>query len=144
MVTRLSHFDQSDWPILRKPNQIFFKMANAQTVEGLALSGKIRKKTSVFWSTVPENDQFNNVQVPGVAMGGIKDARKHSQTQKFAQVVQKSKSDSAILGTRTDPLTVNKPGKSSQGIASKQNDFPGKKEEVSSLLKGIYPVETAI
>ncbi|XP_028411156.1 uncharacterized protein LOC114533759 [Dendronephthya gigantea] len=110
-------------------------MANTRTVEGVALSGKTRKKTSVFWSTVPEKEQFINVQVPGVAMGGFTDTRKDSHAQKFAQVVQKSKSDSAILNTRNDPLTVNKQEKSSQRIATKQNDFLGKKD-ASSLLKG--------
>jgi hypothetical protein len=112
-------------------------MANARAVEEASISGKTRKKTSVFWSTVPENEQFRNVQVPGVALDRLKGTKRDKQAQKYVQVVQKSKSDSAVLNTRTDPLTVNKQGKVGHKFAVKQNDLSYKKKDVSSIFKGI-------
>jgi hypothetical protein len=114
-----------------------FKMANARAVEEVSISGKTRKKTSVFWSTVPENEQFRNVQVPGVALDRFKDSKKDIQAQKYVHVVQKSKSDSAIMNARNDLLNVNKQGKVGHKFAVKKNDLLGKGKDVPNVLTGI-------
>lgn len=64
-------------------------------------------------------------------------AKNNTQAQKYVQVVQKSKSDSAISNTRSDPLTVNKQGKTGHKFAVKQNDLSGKRKDASSIFKGI-------
>lgn len=105
-------------------------MANARVVETAHISGKARKKTSVFWSTVPENEQFKNVKVPGVTLNRFNDVKKDKETTKHVQVVQKSKSDSAILNKRIDPITVNKLGKLGNKSAGKQNCLLDQKKDV--------------
>lgn len=131
------YFNQSNCWIHGKCNPNIFNMANARAVEEVPKSGKTRTKTSIFWSTVPEKEQFRNVQVPGVALDRFKDAKNNTQAQKYVQVVQKSKSDSAISNTRSDPLTVNKQGKTGHKFAVKQNDLSGKRKDASSIFKGI-------
>ena len=112
-------------------------MANAREVEEVAISGKSRKKTNVFWRTVPEREQFSNVKVPGVVLDRFKDSTNNTKPKKYAEVVQKSKSDSAILNTRSDPLTVNKSWKVDSKISRNQSEFSSKKKDVSSIFKGI-------
>lgn len=106
-------------------------MANTQTVKEVPISAKSRAKTNVFWSTVPENEQFRNVQVPGVALDRFADAKKSTQPQKYVQVVQKAKSDSAILSI------ASKQEKASHKFGVKQSDVLGKQNGASGFFQGI-------
>ena len=112
-------------------------MANARAVKEAPISAKSRTKTNVFWSTVPENEQFRNVQVPGVALDRFTCAKQSTEPQKHVQVVQKAKSDSAILDI------TSKQGKVGHKFAVKQggqSDILGKKNDASGCFKGLLHI----
>ena len=105
----------------------------AVVLEGLPLLGKTKKKTNVFWSTVPENEQFRNVRVPGVAVEAFRSDEMNSIQQPRIQTVRRSKSDSAVPSSRDDPLTSGKNTRKVNKISEKQKESSIKNTDV---LKG--------
>ena len=106
-------------------------MANTRTVKEVPISAKSRTKTNVFWSTVPEYEQFRNVKVPGVALDRSTDVKKSTQPQKYVQVVQKAKSDSAISSL------ASKQEKAGHKFVVHQGNVSGKQNDESAFFKGI-------
>ena len=109
----------------------------AGAVEEERSSGKTKKKTNIFWSTVPVNKQVRNVRIPGVDLEVSVKNKTNLKRHEPAQSVRKCKSDpgvsSCVNSSHVDLLTSGKNAGTIVKVSEKRQEI---KRKNTGALKG--------